>query len=380
MKFNRDIFNKRWLGFTLSLCAAVLFYVVITHLDVFGRGLAAFFGFFIPVVIGGCIAFVLSPLVAYTQKMLFRGVKSESAARRLAVATVVIVLLLSLSLLAGSLIPQIVDSISTFIGSIDEYVQSLQVLVGTLDIPSEESEEVISGLVSGGGGLLKRGTDWISGNIGEILRASAGFGSDTFNWIIGFILAIYFLADEAKLAAGAKNLLSYVLPDAAYFRLANMWKRFRKLFVRYIQCELLDALIVGAANYIFMKIASMPYALLVSAAVGVTNLVPTFGPFVGAGIGAVILLLADPVLVLSFLIFTLVLQTVDGYWIKPKLFGNVLDVSAILILITIIVGGRMFGVVGILLAIPGAAVLEYVWKEAALPWIREKKTARGVKP
>lgn len=375
MKLNRDIFNKRWLGFTLSLCAAVLFYVVIMHLNVFARAITSVFGFFLPVVIAFCIAYVLSPLVAYTHKTLFFAVKSESAGRRLSLALLILLLLLGLAVLTGSLVPQIGDSVTSFIGNIDAYAQRLQAMVESLNIPSGESEEAITELVSGGSGLLKRATDWISDNLGNILRASAGFGSNTFNWIVGFILSVYFLADEKHLASSARELLSYVLPEAVYSQTVSMWKRFRKLFVRYLQCELIDALIVGAANYVFMKIASMPYALLISVVVGVTNLVPTFGPVAGAGIGALILLLADPVLVLWFLLFTLILQTVDGYWIKPKLFGNVLNVSAILILVTIIVGGRMLGVIGILLAIPGAAVMEYLWREAFLPWLRKKKQA-----
>ena len=101
-------------------------------------------------------------------------------------------------------------------------------------------------------------------------------------------------------------------------------------------------------NFIFMSIVGMDYALLISVVVGVTNMAPTFGPIVGAVVGAFILVLVNPWYALWFLIFTVILQTIDGYIIKPKLFGDTLGVSSIWILITLVVGGRMFGVAGIL--------------------------------
>ena len=107
----------------------------------------------------------------------------------------------------------------------------------------------------------------------------------------------------------------------------------------------------------------MPFTALVSVIVGVTNLAPTFGPIVGAIIGGFILLLVNPLMAFWFIIFTIILQTFDGYLIKPVLFGDTLGVSSIMILIFIIVGSRMFGVWGILLAIPTAAICDFIYKD-----------------
>ena len=112
---------------------------------------------------------------------------------------------------------------------------------------------------------------------------------------------------------------------------------------------------------------------MISFIVGVTNLAPTFGPIVGGAIGGSILVLANPLSALWFIIFTIILQTLDGYVIKPKLFGDSLGVSSIWILIAIIVGGRMFGVVGIMIAIPVAAIIDYIYKEYFLYRMEEKK-------
>ena len=117
----------------------------------------------------------------------------------------------------------------------------------------------------------------------------------------------------------------------------------------------------------------MQYVGMISVVIAVTNLIPTFGPIIGGLIGAFILLLVDPWDALIFIIFTMILQTLDGYVIKPKLFGNSLGVSGLLILIAIIVGGKMFGVVGILLAIPFAAIIDFVYKDYLLSALEKKK-------
>ena len=139
------------------------------------------------------------------------------------------------------------------------------------------------------------------------------------------------------------------------------------ILVSFIGQSLLDAMIIGAANAIFMAVCRMPYIGLVSVVVGVTNLVPNFGPIIGAAIGGFILLLVSPEDALIFLCFTVALQFVDAYILKPKLFANSLGVSGLLILISTIVLGNMFGIVGILLAIPAAAILSFLYHDYFLP-------------
>ena len=138
----------------------------------------------------------------------------------------------------------------------------------------------------------------------------------------------------------------------------------------------MDSLIVGIVNGVFMFAMGMPYAVFCSVVVALTNLAPTFGPFVGAFICAVILLLAQPEFVIPFLIFTLALQLIDGYVIKPRLFGSALKVPAFLILVFLVVGGKIWGVPGVLLAIPLAAILSYIYREIAVPWLASRKKTK----
>ena len=148
------------------------------------------------------------------------------------------------------------------------------------------------------------------------------------------------------------------------------------ILIRYIGVDVVDGIVVGVVNFLFMVIMRMPYTALISVIVGITNLAPTFGPIVGAVIGAFILVLVNPWYALWFLIFTIILQTVDGYILKPRLFGESLGVSALMVLISIIIGGRLFGVVGILFAIPFAAIIDFVWKDYVIKKLEERKAKR----
>ena len=131
-------------------------------------------------------------------------------------------------------------------------------------------------------------------------------------------------------------------------------------------------MIIGISNAIFMKAAGMPYIVLLSVVVGVANLVPTFGPFVGGTIGAFILVLVNPWYALWFLIFTFLIQTVDGYILKPRMFGDSLGVPAVWVLVSIIVFGRIFGILGVVVSIPLAAILTYMYRS----WIMIKLEKR----
>ena len=145
---------------------------------------------------------------------------------------------------------------------------------------------------------------------------------------------------------------------------------------RYMVFTLLDAMIIGAINAIAMLVLRMPYVGLISVIVAITNLIPTFGPVIGAVIGGFLLLLVNPIYAVMFIAITVVLQVADGYIIKPKLFGNTLGVSGLLILIAIVTMGNAFGIGGILLAIPVAAIFDFSYREGLLPYLQKRKAEK----
>lgn len=363
MKFNKNWFEKKWVAYTVATCSAVLLYLFLSHINLLFKGLGIFYDYISPVVVGLIISYILNPMVKFFERTIFKKLKSVRLARNLSVMVTMLVVIILFVILMVALIPQLVKSVIGFFGNLDTYAQTIQTLLKSLNKTAASRNFDISNITGYGDKLLNMLTDSIPSNMGSILNTSYNIGMKVVFGIIGFILAIYFLIDKERLQAGFKRLMHVMLSEKRYQETSDFWGRCNKILIRYIGCEILDGLIVGISNFVFMSITGMPYMLLISVVVGVTNLAPTFGPILGGVIGSFILVLVNPWYALWFIIFTIILQTADGYVIKPKLFGNTLGVSSVWILVTLIVGGRMFGVVGLLLAIPFAAIFDFVYKD-----------------
>ena len=202
-------------------------------------------------------------------------------------------------------------------------------------------------------------------------------GKEVFQWVVAFILSVYLLFGKEKLKKGSVRLIKAIFGDRRADEIITLFGRCNGICNRYVVFNILDALLVGTLNAIFMSVTGMQYAGLVSIVVALTNLIPTFGPIIGGVTGAFILLMVKPVHALIFLIFTLVLQFCDGYIIKPRLFGDSLGISGLWILVAILAGGSMFGIAGILLAIPAAAIIDLLYGEYLLPWLEARRSGKA---
>ena len=371
-KFSGD----RWIPYTIATCSAVILYFLISNIGSFFGFLGILGGFIFPVFLGLVFAYCVNPLVVLMERKVFFKVKGEILRRNLSVALSVVGILTFLGVLLGNMIPQLIHSIMTFVSNSGDYITSLQNLLKELNNNASGKNIDISSFVNSSDSFLQQLEKLIPEDATGVIDTSKDIGSSVANIVLGIILSVYFLLDAKRLKLSFKRLMKALLTERAYKNSAEFWHKCDQILVRYIAFSLIDALIVGIVNAVFMMICGMKYVVLVSMIVGVTNLAPTFGPLVGAVLGAFILLLVKPWYALAFLIFTVILQTFDGYILKPKLFGESFGVSGLWILIGIIVGGRMFGVVGILFAIPAVAILDFTYKNYFLNKIEEWKEKR----
>ena len=366
----KNLKEKPWYNNAFALCIAVILYVLLTQWPGFRAGLRTFLQYFSPVIMGAIIAYIVNPLSMLYGRSLFRVVKKEKVKALLSNILAFITVILFLVFLLLMLIPQLIESAYTFIGNLDGYVASLHAMLESFGVSATTLD--LDRFISSSEALIKTVTDFLKQNMSVILSTSVGVGKGAIQFLIAFMLSIYLLADKTRLKEGGKRILAASFGGAKYRDLARVLRRCHSILNRYIVFNLLDSLIIGIVNAVFMAVLGMPYIGLVSFVVAVTNLVPTFGPVVGAIIGGFILLMVKPWYALAFLIFALVLQTVDGYILKPKLFGDSLGISGLWILVGVIVGGRAFGVAGILLAIPGVAILDFLLWEYFLPWLEAR--------
>jgi len=375
--------NGRWVPYTIATCSAVILYVILTHFhNIFGA-FSAMLGYAFPVVMGMIIAYVLDPLVHVFEGFPFGKVRNRHLARNLSVTLSFVVLLVFMTILMSELIPQVISSVLAFIDNMDGYINQLLSIINSFGLTVEENVEGfdidMSAVTTYSANILGTISTFLRENIPLVLSSSTSIGNHIFTWIIAIILSIYFLVDRNVIIDGVKRFLKLVIPEEKHPSVRNFISRCNSIIGKYVMYSMVDALIVGIANFIFMTIAQMPYAVLISFVVGITNLAPTFGPLVGAIVSAFILLLANPWKALAFIIFTIILQTVDGYVIKPKLFGGTLGVSSVVILAFIIIGGRMFGVTGLLLAIPTASIVNFVYHEILLTRLEARRRRHQAK-
>lgn len=355
--------DKTWLHLTLALCITVVFYLLLSNIGILLYGLDRLADFVWPVILGMILAYIMDPLARMFEKRVFFKLKSESRNRALSVLCALITVILAFVVLMVALIPQIINSISVFLSNLENYTGSLNSMISKIVNLAADSNINISSLESVGKSAFTMIINAMKLALSSAVDKSISFGTGALTFIIAFILAVYFMMDKKHLLAGCDRLLSALLPEKRHDQLTGFLSRVNDTLVTFIIVELIDALMVGVVNFIFMLIAQMPYAVMISIIAAVFNLAPTFGPIAGCLIGAFILLLVNPVYALIFIIFTVLLQLFDGYIFKPKLFGDKLGVPAIWILIFIIVGGRVFGVAGILLAIPAASICDYLYND-----------------
>ena len=362
--------RKPWYPYAMAGCITVAVYVALTHLGDITAAVRTFLGFFGSVTMGAVVAYLLNPLAKLYQKWVFRKVKRDSLRWALSVGLALVTAVFLLVYFMGTLIPQLIESITMLVNNLDGYMASLRVQTANWELGEKLGLPAFLGSYEK---YVDKAIAYLKDNLSGVLSVSMEAGKYVVNWVIAFILSVYLLTAKLKLKTGTKRLLRTLMPQNRFDMLRSFLSRCNDITSRYVTFSLVDAAIVGVVNAVFMQLLGMQYVGLVSIVVAVTNLVPTFGPVVGAVIGGFILLLVKPIHALIFIGFTLILQTIDGYVIKPRLFGKSLGVSGLLILISILVGGKMYGVLGILVAVPVSAILDFSYNNLLMPALEKRR-------
>lgn len=359
----KKLADKKWYNGAVVACIGVAFYVLLTNFQAVWTAVGGFLGNFRAIFLGIVFAYVINPLAKFFHKRFFGKKDPGGKYWIVSVCLAFLAGLLAVLLLIGLLIPQLIQSLTTFLENFEGYAATFTTLLEKSGIQSLINEEQLRVLSQN---ALTAIQNFVKDNAGRLLSSAANSGKQILSTVIALILAIYLLMNKAGVVRGTKRLIRALMrreTSEGFFRFLS---RCDSILMSFIGQSLLESVIVGAINAVFMAACGMQYVGLVSVVVGLTNLVPNFGPAIGAALGGFILVLVRPVHALMFLIFTAVLQTVDGYILKPKLFSGSLGVSGLLILAASVVFGNLFGILGVLLSIPLAAILSFVYKDYLL--------------
>lgn len=374
----KGITKKRWFAYTVAACSAVTLYMVLSKADIIIGWFQDLLKFFNVVIIGLVIAYLLNPLVDFFNRYIQeKVVKNETVSHAISVALAVLVLVFVVTIAIVAIIPYVINNFVALGLNSNNYYQLINQALDVLDQITNEAGINIDDIINSISAALNKNASLVPDGLKAAWETSVSVGTGMVNGLIGFVIAIYFMLDKRRFTDAVDRLRRAVLPERIYKRNTAFWSHCNQVFIQYIGCSLIDALIIGTANMCFMFLMHMPFIALISVVVGVTNILPTVGPLIGAVIGGLILVVYRPDMALWFLLFTLVLQTIDGYVIKPKLFGDSLGIPPVVTLISIIFGGKLFGVIGVFLSIPVASVLCDLYSNSFLPRLEKRKQTGG---
>ena len=354
----------------LVIVGSILFYMLLLHGGVVWDAAKQVFRVLSPIVWGLVIAYILWPVTKFFQHRLFLPLlerrrpkkANERPARVLAVILAITAALLFIGILLWNVIPQVYESVESIVSNAPDYFETITDFIERF---FENYPDLETALLEATGNVSDSVMDWAKSvvlpNLSTIVtNVSTGVYlvlRGIFSVLVGFVVACYVLYNVEAVMAVSRKLLYSIFSIRTAERIRRMVQSVDEVFNGFINGKIIDSLIIGVLCYIACSIAQIPYVVLISVVVGVTNIIPFFGPFIGAIPSGLIVLLVSPVKALIFAVIILVLQQLDGNIIGPKILGSSLGVNGFWVMFAIIVGGGLFGFAGMLLAVPTFAVL-----------------------
>ena len=381
--------NKRYFRWGLTalvvIFISILLVVIFTNLPGFFAVLASIGKILSPLITGVVIAFLLNPLVNFVDcrlgPLLQKKLKAQTAKNLSRAAGIVMALIVAGILVYGffaMLLPQLYDSVMNIVDNASTYFNSIETWATNI---LEDNPE-IQGYVDKGLEQLRGFIEnWVKTTfLSDMSKLVTTVSTSVFavvksltNFVIGLVASIYMLWSKDTFRAQTKKIMVATMRPSAADRLLALGRNAYRIFNGFIIGKLIDSAIIGVLCYIGCEILKMPFTALVATIVGVTNIIPFFGPIIGAAPSAFLILLVDPLKAFYFVIFVIVLQQLDGNVIGPKILGNTVGISGFWVLASITIAASIFGFAGMLLGVPVFALLYVLISDGVNARLRKKQ-------
>lgn len=356
------------------ILSIVLIGIVITFalykLPLLWSGVAKFVSIVKPFIYGAIIAYIMMPCYNFFVRKMTHALskskfkKKDAFAKLVGIFGCMLILLLICYCLVGIIIPQLAQSIINIAGT-QTIGQNAQKLINEILLKIEENPHIYDWAVYIYNNAYASVSDWVQNDLPTISEnmlksfSDGILGSINFfkNLGIGLIIAVYIFYGKESFIKGFKKLLYSIFHIDTANKILDDLRMTDRIFGGFINGKLLDSLIIGVISFIVLSLIKMPYALLLSVIIGVTNIIPFFGPIIGAIPCAILLILISPVKCIEFIIFAIVVQFIDGHFIGPQILGQSTGLSSFWVLFAILVFGGIFGFVGMVIGVPVFAVI-----------------------
>ena len=334
--------------------AGAAFYLFLQNLSFFVGGLQTLLGILSPFAGGVVIAFVLDPLVETFHNTLLRGAPKL---RWLAILLAYLAALLLLWLLAWLVLPQIGGSFAMLFSSLPGYMEEVRRTLLMVQQDYGLPVQHVLDLLEDSEALMRQAYNLVSSAMPQIVATLGGVASNFVAVFTAVASSIYMLSGKSKLLHQLRTITRAVLPPPVAENVLRLCHFTNENFTGFYVGKVIDSAIIGVLTFVLMSLLGLDFALLISVFVGITNIIPVFGPFIGAIPSLFILLLVDPLQALVFAVLILVIQQLDGNFIGPKILGQSVGISSLWVLFAIVVGGGLFGLPGMVIGVPLFATL-----------------------
>ncbi len=357
----------------LVVAACLLFYAAVDQFDVIWEFFRTIVRYLLPFIYGFVLAYILSPLVRRMEAPLRKsGRLSLKACRGLAMAGSYLRVAPSLSIFGMVVLPVLVESAAQLVGNVRFYTERLNELINQLItyIPDETlSKEVQTALTQ----VFNLLYEFIATFLTQVVSVATKIASSVIEVVMGVIISVYMLSDKEKLIAQLKKILSAFLPKRVMDEVLRVAHDSNQKFSGFITGKIIDSTIIGIICALGMLFFKMPFVALVSLIVGITNVIPYFGPFIGAVPGVILVLIGgDITQAILFGVFILGLQQFDGNILGPAILGQSTGLSAMWVVFAILLFGGLYGFVGMLIGVPLLAVMFGVLRSIVNGLLRRK--------
>lgn len=353
----------------MFVAGAIFIYLLIGNFYKTLAFLGRVFRLIAPFLIGAFIAFILFPLVRMLYRRFFIGLlklKSAKLAKWLSIAAAYLFAIAIISVLAFFVAPQIYSSISEISVKLPVWYQNAVNFLTEFEGKHPEldsfvdfdtiNQHIESALPS----IIEKLTTAMTNILPKIFTTSISIVKGIFDFLIAIMVSVYMIADHKNLFHHGKRFIYAMLPSKSAETLLHILHECIRIFSGFIYGKALDSLIIGILCFICMTIFGFPFAVLISVVVGITNMIPVFGPYIGGAIGCLFIIIVNPLQAVFFAILILVLQQFDGLFLGPHILGDKLGLKPIWVIFSITVGGSLLGVLGMFLGVPCFAVLAYI--------------------
>lgn len=363
---------------TFAICLALVLVVVCfsSIMGAFGAAINTLSSF----VWGFVIAFLLNPVMLASERLLKKLLEKKKPHPKLCrfISTIIAIIfgIAVIAALIAIIVPQVLESIMTIFSNAQNYINNIYDWINTTlaeypDIATylnSQLDSIEKTVLTAVNSLIPKVGDWAL----KLKDGAVGFAVGLKDFVIGFIVAVYLLLDKEKFLAQGKKIIVALFPEKVAYEIRRICTKINKSLNGFITGKILDSFIIGMLCFILMNIFKMEFPVLISTIIGITNIIPFFGPFIGAIPSALLLLISEPSQTIPFIVMIFALQQFDGNILGPHILGDSTGLPAFWVMFAIFLGGGLFGFAGMILGVPIFAVIYALAQELIESLLKKK--------